>query len=126
MKKNSRVAQLLGIEYPVLSAAMSWVTSAELAAAVSNAGGFGILGPNAGQTELTTDPIETAERMRAEIRKTRSLTDKPFGAELMIFGQPGPFDEPLFKVYLEEDIQAVLCSPFTHNFHNWEQRTPFF
>ena len=109
MKKNSRVAQLLGVEYPVLSAGMSWVTSAELAAAVSNAGGFGILGPNAGQTELTTDPVETAERMRAEIRKTRSLTDKPFGAELMIFGEPGPFDEPLFNVYLEEDIQAVLC-----------------
>lgn len=91
MKKNSRVARLLGIEYPVLSAGMSWVTSAELAAAVSNAGGLGILGPNAGQTELTTDPVETAERMRAEIRKARSLTDKPFGAELMIFGQPGPF-----------------------------------
>lgn len=74
MKKHSRVAEALGIEYPVIQAPMSWITSAELAAAVSNAGGLGILGPNAGQTELTTDPIETAERMRAEIRKTRSLT----------------------------------------------------
>jgi len=114
--ENNRVCELLGIEYPVLSAGMSWVTSAELVAAVSNAGGFGILGPNAGQTEFTADPIETAERMRAEIRKTRTLTDKPFGAELMIFkstgdvsGAPGAFDEPLLNVYLEEDIQAVLC-----------------
>lgn len=109
MKKNSRVAQLLGIEYPVLSAGMSWVTSAELVAAVSNAGGLGILGPNAGQTELTDDPIETAERMRREIRKARALTDKPIGAEMMVFGEPGVWDEPLLNVYLEENIQAVLC-----------------
>ena len=97
IKKKNRVTELFGIEYPVLSASMSWVTSAELVAAVSNAGGLGILGANAGQTELTSDPVETAERMRAEIRKTRTLTDKPFGATLMVFGQAGPFDEPLFN-----------------------------
>ena len=66
MKKNSRVAQILGIEYPILQAPMNWLTSAELAAAVSNSGGFGILGPNAEQTVLTQDLKETAERMRAE------------------------------------------------------------
>ena len=109
MKKNSRVSQVLGIEYPVLSAGMSWVTSAELAAAVSNAGGLGILGPNAGQTELTSSPEETAERMRREIRKTRTLTDKPIGAELMLVGSGGPFVEPLVKVYEEEDVNVILC-----------------
>lgn len=108
LEKN-RVCEVLGIEYPVLSAGMSWVTSAELAAAVSKAGGLGILGPNAGQTELTDDPIETAERMRAEIRKVRKLTDKPFGVELMVFGVPGPFDEPLLNVMLEEKVPAALC-----------------
>lgn len=108
MKKNSRVAQILGIEYPVLQAPMNWLTSAELAAAVSNAGGFGILGPNAGQTVLTKDIHETAERMRQEIRKTRSLTDKPFGAELIVTFKPSELDELLMQVYCEEDIKAVL------------------
>lgn len=111
MKKDSRVAQVLGIEYPILQAPMSWITSAELAAAVSNAGGLGILGPNAGQTELTADPIETAERMRAEIRKTRALTKKPFGVELLCSGGPSvasEWDEPLLKVYEQEDVDVVM------------------
>ena len=108
MKKNSRVAQILGIQYPVLQAPMNWLTSAELAAAVSNAGGFGILGPNAGQTELTKDLQETADRMRAEIRKTRQLTDKPFGAELITAPRSEQLNELLMQVYCEEDIKAVL------------------
>lgn len=108
MKKNSRVAQILGIEYPILQAPMNWLTSAELAAAVSNAGGFGILGPNAGQTTMTQDLNETAERIRSEIRKTRSLTDKPFGAELIITYQPDQLSEMLMQIYCEEDIQGVL------------------
>lgn len=111
LKKKSRVAEVFGIEYPVFQAPMSWITSAELAAAVGNAGGLGILGPNAGQTTLTTDPIETAERMRAEIRKTRSLTDKPFGVEVICSGDvntKGPFDEPLLKVLEEEDVPVVM------------------
>ena len=110
LKKNSRVAELFGIEYPVFQAPMSWITSAELVAAVSNAGGLGLLGPNAGQTELTSDPVETAERMRAEIRKTRSLTDKPFGVEFLGAGPDvkGPFDEPMLKVLEEEDVPVVM------------------
>lgn len=108
MKRKSRVAELLGIKYPVLQAPMNWLTSAELAAAVSNAGGFGILGPNAGQTVLTKDIHETAERMRQEIRKTRTLTDKPFGAELIVTFRPSELDELLMQVYCEEDIKAVL------------------
>lgn len=111
LKKKSRVAELFGIEYPVFQAPMSWITSAELVAAVGNAGGLGILGPNAGQTTLTSDPVETAERMRAEIRKTRSLTDKPFGVEVICAGNvntKGPFDEPLLKVLEEEDVPVVM------------------
>lgn len=80
MKKS--VTEILGIEKPLVQGPMSWVTNAEFVAAVSNAGGLGVLGPNAGQTELTTDPIETAERMRREIRKTKTLTNKPFGVNL--------------------------------------------
>lgn len=108
MKKNSRVAQILGIEYPILQAPMNWLTSAELAAAVSNSGGFGILGPNAGQTVLTQDLKETAERMRAEIRKTRTLTDKPFGAELIVTYAPNELSDMLMDIYCEEDIKGIL------------------
>lgn len=108
MKRKSRVADLLGIQYPVLQAPMNWLTSAELAAAVSNAGGFGILGPNAGQTVLTQDTKETVDRMRAEIRKTRTLTDKPFGAELIVTFAPNEMSELLMQVYCEEDIKAIL------------------
>lgn len=108
MKKNSRVAQILGIEYPVLQAPMNWLTSAELVAAVSNAGGFGILGPNAGQTELTRDMALTADRMRAEIRKTRELTNKPFGAELITSPGGNELNEMLLQIYIEEDVNAVL------------------
>ncbi len=111
MKKNSRVAQVFGIEYPIFQAPMSWITSAELVAAVSNAGGLGILGPNAGQTTLTTDPVETAERMRAEIRKTRTLTDKPFGVEVICANDvnvKNVWDEPLLKVIEEEDVPVVM------------------
>ena len=63
MNKN-RVTEILNIKYPVIQASMSWLTSAEFAAAVSNAGGMGVLGPNAGQTTLTADPVETAEKIK--------------------------------------------------------------
>lgn len=111
MKKNSRVAELLGVEYPVLSAAMSWVTSAELTAAVSEAGGFGLLGSNAGQSTLSTDPQTTATRMRAEIRKTMELTKKPFGGQVMGASAGGHhFSTAVMDVFCEEPaIKAVLC-----------------
>lgn len=111
MKKNSRVAEVFSIEYPIFQAPMTWITSAELVAAVSNAGGMGILGPNAGQTEPTRDPIVAAERMRAEIRKTRSLTDKPFGLELIFSGSNGEANsrfEPMLAVAEEEDVDTIL------------------
>lgn len=108
MKEDSRVAKLLGIEYPVLQAPMNWLTDAKLVAAVSNAGGFGILGPNAGQTTITRDMKETAQRMRDEIRKTRSLTDKPFGAELIVSFRTDELSDMLLDVYCEEPVNAVL------------------
>ena len=116
MKKNSRVAELLGVEYPVLSAAMSWVTSAELTAAVSEAGGFGLLGSNAGQSTLSTDPQTTATRMRAEIRKTMELTKKPYGGQVAILGKrghaevvglTGQIEEPIAVIEGVEDLEAL-------------------
>lgn len=53
---KNRVCEILGIEVPVIQGPMVWLTDAKLAAAVSEAGGLGSLGPNAGQTEVTRDP----------------------------------------------------------------------
>jgi len=109
MSKN-RVTEILNIKYPVVQASMSWLTSAELAAAVSNAGGMGILGPNAGQTTLTADPVETAERMRREIQKTKIFTGKPFAVQYMIpfKGDPQGFSSKVIQVIREEKIKYLL------------------
>lgn len=109
---KTRVSELLGIEHPVIQAPMVWLTSAGLVAAVSEAGGMGVLGPNAGQTTKTTDPAETAKRFRNEIRKTRSLTSRPFAVNFLL-----PIDgvdisyryaEPLLQVILEEKVGVVI------------------
>jgi enoyl-[acyl-carrier protein] reductase II len=107
---QNRVTEILNIKYPVVQAAMSWITSAELAAAVSIAGGMGVLGPNAGQTTLTTDPAETAERMRHEIRKTKELTDKPFAVQYFIPfpGDTQGFSSKVLQIIREEGIKNLL------------------
>lgn len=112
--KKTRVSERLGIEVPIIQASMTWVTSAELAAAVSNAGGLGVLGPNAGQTTLTQDPVETAERLRREIWKTRGLTDKPFAVNYLMPDPNIPFTlafaESIYKVLCEEKVEIILAS----------------
>jgi enoyl-[acyl-carrier protein] reductase II len=68
------IGELVGIRYPLIQAPMNWVSGAELAAAVSNAGGLGTLGPNAGTQAITEDVELTGERLREQIKKVRSLT----------------------------------------------------
>lgn len=107
---KNRVCEILGIEKPVVQGPMVWLTDAKLAAAVSAAGGLGSLGPNAGQTEVTRDPQETAERMRAEIRKVRELTDKPFSVNILPPYDPNVedvFTPPMLKVIYEEKVPVV-------------------
>ncbi|MCP3809937.1 nitronate monooxygenase [Paenibacillus sp. Lou8.1] len=106
---KNRVTEILGIEKPILQGPMSWITNAEFVAAVSNAGGLGILGPNAGQTTITTSPEETAERMRREIRKTKELTDKSFGTTL-ITDADMKFTWPILEVVIEEGVQVILLN----------------
>lgn len=74
-KTSNRVCELLGIEKPVFQAPMTFLTDATLCAAVSNAGGLGMLGTNAGQTD---QPEDSLEAMRAQIQEVKALTDKPF------------------------------------------------
>jgi NAD(P)H-dependent flavin oxidoreductase YrpB (nitropropane dioxygenase family) len=74
---HTRICDLLGIEHPVLSAGMGFVARAELAAAVSNAGGLGVIGGAGMQPE----------RLRLEIRRCRELTERPFGVDLLLPSQ---------------------------------------
>ena len=109
---TNRVCEILGIEKPVISAAMTWLTSAEFVAAVSEAGGAGVLGINAGQVTQTADPVETAQRLRAQIRKVRELTAKPFGVNLFFGEKIDPFTAETLKVLEEERPAFALILPF--------------
>ena len=71
---GTRLTELLGIQYPILQGAMAWISDAGLAAAVSNAGGAGIISTGGRTTEYT----------QAEIRRCRTLTQKPFGVNVML------------------------------------------
>lgn len=83
---KTRITELLGIEHPVVQGGMQWVGLAELAAAVSNAGGLGIL------TGLTQP---TPEALLQEIERCRAMTDRPFGVNLTILPtiKPVPYDD---------------------------------
>src|SRR3954451_12085592 len=86
MGRRTRITELLGIDHPIVQGGMMWVGRAELAAAVSNAGGLGIL------TALTQPPPAA---LRQEIGRCRSMTAKPFGVNLTILPSviPPPYAE---------------------------------
>lgn len=89
---KTRVTELLAIDYPIIQGGMQWVGVAELASAVSNAGGLGVL------TALTQP---TPDDLRREIERTRALTDKPFGVNLTILPSVKP---PPYADY----VQAII------------------
>ncbi len=113
MKKN-RICQILGIEKPVIQGPLSWLTDARLVAAVSNAGGLGVLGPNAGLTAATavSTPEETAEKMREEIRKTKQLTEKPFAVNLIPSPENDIWTPGIVQVIKEEAVKAVVYTGY--------------
>lgn len=96
---RTKVTELLGIQYPIIQGGMQWVGTAELASAVSNAGGLGIL------TALTQP---TPEDLRKEIARCRTMTDRPFGVNLTILPAitPPPYAEYL-NVIIESGIRIV-------------------
>ena len=96
---RTRVTEKLGIRYPIIQGGMQWVGTAELASAVSNAGGLGIL------TALTQpDP----EALRAEIARCRTMTDKPFGVNLTILPtvKPPPYAEYM-QVIIDSGVKII-------------------
>lgn len=112
--ENNRICQILGIEKPVIQGPLSWLTDARLVAAVSNAGGLGVLGPNAGLTAETavSTPQETAAKMREEIRKTKALTEKPFGVNLIPTPENDVWTPPILKVIKEEGVKVVVYTGY--------------
>lgn len=109
--KNNRICQLLGIRYPIIQAPMNWVSGAPLVAAVSNAGGLGALGPNAGSKERTMDVEETGERMRAQIKKIKALTTAPFAVNIAVgFGPALAYSKKVVDVVIEEKVKVAIVS----------------
>ena len=91
---NTRITEMLGIEYPIIQGGMAWVAEHNLAAAVSEAGGLGLIGGANAPGEV----------VREEIRKARELTKKPFGVNVMLLS---PHADDVAKVVVEEGIKVV-------------------
>ena len=91
---KTKVTELLQIEYPIIQGGMAWVAEHHLAAAVSEAGGFGLIGAASAPPKI----------VREEIRKAKELTDKPFGVNIMLLN---PNADEVAKIVVEEGIQAV-------------------
>ena len=90
----SRVTEILGCKYPILQGGMANIATHQLVAAVSEAGGFGIIASGGWD----------ADRVREEIRKTRALTDKPFGVNVMLMS---PHVEAISDMVVEEKVSVV-------------------
>lgn len=101
----------LGINVPIIQAPMNWATDARLVAAVSAAGGLGILGPNAGASEPSPDPAVTGERLRTEIRVVRAATNRPFAVNVPI-GRGGAriFSDRAVEVAMEEKVPIIVVA----------------
>ncbi len=106
---KNRVTEILNIRFPIIQAPMYFLTDATFVAAVSDAGGLGIIGPNAGQDTLPESRFDALERMREQIRKTKRLTDKPFGATL-INGPDMSFWRPTAEMFIDEKVEVVLIN----------------
>ena len=91
---KTQITQLLGIQYPIFQGGMAWIAESTLAAAVSNAGGLGIIAGGSA-------PIDY---LREQIRRCKELTDKPFGVNIMLMS---PNAEELAKLVVEEKVPVV-------------------
>ena len=91
---KSAICDILGIEKPIFQGGMAWIADAELAAAVSNAGGLGLIAAM----------NSNGEQLREQIKKAKTLTDKPFGVNLMLMS---PFIDEAVQVVCEEGIKVV-------------------
>lgn len=97
MRWNTRVTKLLNIKYPIIQGGLAHLAYADLAAAVSNAGGLG---------QITAMSLTSPEQLRDEIKKVRSLTNQPFGVNFAIGQHNRPYEQ-MVKVAVEEQVPAI-------------------
>ena len=96
---KTRITELFGIKYPIIQGGMMWISRAELVAAVSNAGGLGI---------ITAFTFPTPQELAAEIKKTKELTDKPFGVNITLLPTLRPVDiDGYFNAVIDTGIKIV-------------------
>lgn len=91
---KTAITELLGIEYPIIQGGMAWVAEYHLAAAVSNAGGLGLIGAASAPPEV----------VREQIREAKKLTDKPFGVNVMLLNPNAP---EVAQIVIEEGVRVV-------------------
>ncbi|EFQ57261.1 enoyl-[acyl-carrier-protein] reductase FabK [Streptococcus downei] len=91
---KTRITELLNIKYPIFQGGMAWVADGDLAGAVSNAGGLGIIGGGNAPKEV----------VKANIDKVKSITDKPFGVNIMLLS---PFADDIVDLVIEEGVKVV-------------------
>lgn len=91
---KTRITEILGIEYPIIQGGMAWVATYELAAAVSEAGGLGIIGAGGAPASF----------VREQIQKAKELTDKPFGVNIMLMN---PEADAIAQVVVDEGVKVV-------------------
>lgn len=91
---KTKITELLGIQHPIIQGGMAWVAEYHLAAAVSNAGGLGLIGAASAPEDV----------IRSYIREAKKLTDKPFGVNVMLLS---PYADEVAKVVVEEGIKVV-------------------
>ena len=115
---KTRFTELLGIKYPIMQGALGYLSKAEMVSAVSNAGGLG---------SLAVSGLSGVDGLRNEIRKTKSLTDKPFAVNLSLLpGARSMTHEQMVRVVIEEGVAAVetiaggripenICQPLKQN-----------
>ena len=99
MEIKTRATELLGIKYPIIQGCMQWFATAPLAAAVSNAGGLGV---------ISSATFRTPEELREEIKRCKAMTDKPFAVNLSLFPSLNPvgYTEHI-KVAAEEGVKII-------------------
>lgn len=102
--KRTRLCDLLGIEYPIIQGGMVWIANAELAAAVSNAGGLGLISPTSGMSRND----DQVENLKKQLEITKSLTSKPFGVNLPILNNPQI--EELVTTVIDAKVKVVVTA----------------
>ncbi len=97
MFNNNTVSNLFGIKYPIIQGGMVWCSGWELASAVSNAGGLGLIGAGSMRPDI----------FREHIQKTKAATDKPFGVNIPLLSS---YSDDLIKIVIEEKVPIVFTS----------------